>query len=93
MIKAAVETSSLWRDFTWPCAVDHHEEHLIKCALSTCGSHIKRLSFSGGLGGIAVTTLQHCRNLVRLSLPSAKLDHNQLYDSRALPCIPMYNHV
>ena len=75
-LRAAVETPSLWRDFSWP-HFDFRQERAIKIALKSYGRHVKRLSFPN-LKMIPVELLQYCGNVLRLSLPSAKLCLNQL---------------
>ena len=73
--RAAVETPSLWRDFTWS-HFDFREERSIKSVFKSCGGHVKRLSFPDFV--IPVKLFQHCSNVVQLCLPSAKLTVNQL---------------
>ena len=74
-LRAAVETPSLWRDFSWP-HFDFREERAIKSALKSCGRHVKRLSFPNLV--IPVESLQYCGNVLRLSFPSVQLSLNQL---------------
>ena len=74
-IRAAVETPSLWRVIFWP-HLDFREEHLINGVLKSCGRYMKQLSFPDLM--VPVNMLGHCRNLVRLSLPSAQPSLNQL---------------
>ena len=77
-VRAAVETPNLWKDFTWP-HFDFREECSINNVLKSCGAHIKKLSFPHLVVCSAVQSLiQHCTNLVYLSLPSVKLSFNQL---------------
>ena len=75
LLKAAVETPSLWRDFIWP-HYDFREERCIENVLKSCGRHVKQLSFPDH--AIHVKSLQYCNNVLRLSLPSVKLNVNQL---------------
>ena len=75
-LRAAVEMPSLWRNFTWP-HYDFREENSIKSVLESCGRHVKRLSFPS-LVRIPVESLQHCSNVLRLSLPSIELTLNQV---------------
>ena len=75
-VRVAVETPSLWRDFTW-MYFDFSEESSIESAFKTCGGHVKRLSFPDLMIPVQ-SLLQHCSSLVQLSLPSAKLSLNQL---------------
>jgi len=76
LLRAAVETPSLWRDFTWP-HFDHREERSIKSVLKLSGRHVKRICFPG-LAKIPVKLLQHCGNVIQFSVPSVKLSVNQL---------------
>ena len=71
----AVETPSLWREFTWP-NFDFREEQSIMNVLKSCGRHVIRLSFPNLV--IPVESLHHCGNVLRLSLPSVKLSLYQL---------------
>ena len=74
-LRAAVETPSLWRDFTWP----HFylsEERSIKSVLKVCGGHVKRVSFPDNIP--ARKLLRHFVNVVHLSIPSARLSFNDL---------------
>ena len=75
LLKAAVETPSLWRDFIWP-HYDFREKRCIENVLKSCGRHVKQLSFPNH--AIHVKSLQYCNNVLRLSLPSVKLSVNQL---------------
>ena len=72
----AVETPSLWRNFTWP-HYDFREERSIEGAFKSCGRHMKELSFPDRTL-LPVESLQHCSNVLRLSLPSVKLNFIQL---------------
>ena len=74
-LRAAMETPSLWREFTWP-NFDCREEQSIMNVLKSCGRHVKRLSFPNLV--IPVESLHHCDNVLRLSLPSVKLSLDQL---------------
>jgi len=74
-LRIAAETPSLWREFIWP-HYDFREEHPINIVLQLCGSHMKRLSFPDMV--IPVESLQHCDNLLQLSLPSVKLSLDQI---------------
>ena len=72
-------TPSLWREFVWPY-YDSSEECSVKEALKVCGQHIKMLSFpySRVTSTRLVEMLQYCSNVQHLSLPSRKLDPEQL---------------
>ena len=74
-LRSAVETPSLWRDFSWPY-FDIREKRSVDSALKSRGEHVKRLSFPDHV--VPLKILQHCCHLVQLSLPSAKLNRNQL---------------
>ena len=74
-LRAAVGTPLLWREFTWP-HFDFREEQSIRNALKLCGRYVERLSFPNLM--IPVKSLQHCGNVLRLSLPSVRLSLYQL---------------
>ncbi|XP_065908136.1 uncharacterized protein [Dysidea avara] len=73
------ETPSWWREFVWPYC-DSSEECSVKEMLKVCGQHIKVLSFpySRVTSTRLVEMLQYCSNVQHLSLPSTKLDPEQL---------------
>ena len=72
------ETPSLWKEFVWPY-YDSREECSVKEVLKVCGQHIKVLSFPNSrVPSTLVEMLQHCSNVQHLSLPSTKLDPEQL---------------
>jgi len=72
------ETPSLWREFIW-AHLDINEERCVKNVLKSCGQHVKRMSFPDHVMPSKLTTLlQHCINLIELSIPSSKLSPNQL---------------
>jgi len=75
-VRTAVETPSLWEDFTW-LYFDFREGRSIKSLFESCGGYVKRLSFPGAKV-IHVKSLRHCSNVLRLSLPSVRLSVNQL---------------
>ena len=72
-------TPSWWREFVWPYC-DSREECSVKEMLKVCGQHIKVLSFpySRVTSTRLVEMLQYCSNVQHLSLPSTKLDPEQL---------------
>ncbi|XP_065908495.1 uncharacterized protein [Dysidea avara] len=72
-------TPSLWREFVWPY-YDSSEECSVKEVLKVCGQHIKMLSFPYSKVTLTrlVEMLQYCSNVQHLSLPSTKLDPEQL---------------
>jgi len=74
-LRLAVETPSLWRDFTWPF-YDRLEECSIESVLKLCGKHVRQLSFPNN--AICVKLLKQCGNVLQLSLPSVKLSVDQL---------------
>ena len=80
---AAVETVSLWEDFMWT-NFDFCKRRSIQSVFESCGRHIKRLSFPGD--SVYVRSLPHCDNVIRLSLPSFRLNVNQLriYEENAI---------
>ena len=73
-LRAAVDIPSLWRNFTWP-HFDSREERSIRSLFKSCGRHVRQLSFPDLV--IPVESLQHCGNIIRLSLPSVKLSLDQ----------------
>ena len=79
----AVEAPSLWRNFTWP-HYDFREERSIESVFKSCGRHMKQLSFPDTTV-LSVESLQHCSNVLRLSLPSVKLNFIQL--RRVMQCM------
>ena len=78
-LQSACETPSLWREFVWPY---YHtdDESCMKNVLKVCGQHVKQLSFPNHVTStsISVTTLAYCSNVVQLSLPTTKLNSEQL---------------
>ena len=75
-VRAAVETPSLWRIFTWPL-FDFREVRSIQSVFELCGRHVKQLSFPD-LVINGTVLLQHCSNVLRLSLPAVELTLRQL---------------
>ena len=72
------ETPSLWKEFVWPY-YNSHEECYVKEALKVCGRHVKTLSFPYcRVSSTLIEILQYCSNVQHLSLPSTKLDPEQL---------------
>ena len=79
-LKYVIEgTPSLWWEFVWPY-YDSHEECNVKEVLKVCGQHVKMLSFpyTRVASTRLVEMLQYCSNVQHLSLPSTKLDPDQL---------------
>ena len=75
---AVEEIPSLWKEFVWPY-YDSHEECNVKEMLKLCGQYIKVLSFPYCiLPSALVEMLKYCNNVQHLSLPSTKLDPEQL---------------
>ncbi|XP_065920271.1 uncharacterized protein [Dysidea avara] len=68
-------TPSLWAEFVWPY-YDSREECSVKEVLKVCGQHIKLLSLPNCR--VSSIPLQYCSNVQHLSLPSTKLDPDQL---------------
>ncbi|XP_065914507.1 uncharacterized protein [Dysidea avara] len=74
-------TPSLWKEFVWPY-YDSREECSVKEVLKVCGQHVKVLSFPYcRVPSTLVEMLQYCSNVQHLSLPSTKLDPEQLRKS------------
>jgi len=77
-LRSVSETPSLWREFIWP-HMDINEERCVKSVLKSCGQYIKRLSFPDHVAPSKLTVmLQHCSNLVELSIPKTILKLDQL---------------
>ena len=77
-LQSVCETPSLWREFVWP-HFNIREERCVKNLLESCGQHIKRLSFPDHVTPSKLTVmLPHCSNLVTLSIPTSKLNPEQL---------------
>ena len=72
-------TPSLWKEFVWHYC-DIHEERSVKETLKVCAQHIRVLSLpnSRTISSTLVDMLQYCSNVQHLSLPSTKLDPEQL---------------
>ena len=71
-------TPSLWKEFVWPY-YDNREECSVKEVLKVCGQHVKVLSFPYcRVPSTLVEMLQYCSNVQHFSLPSTKLDPEQL---------------
>jgi len=69
---------SLWKEFVWP-HYDTCEEKCLKEIFMVCGQHIKVLSFPNSrVPPTLVEMLQYCSNVQHLSIPSTKLDPEQL---------------
>ena len=72
------ETPSLWKEFVWPY-YDSCEECSVKEVLKMCGRHVKMLSFPYcRVPSTLIEMLKYCSNVQHLSLPSTKLDPEQL---------------
>ena len=78
-LQSVIETPSLWSEFVWPY-YDTREETCVCHLLKSCGGCIKRLSFPDHVPPPVklVSVLQNCNNLIELSLPTTKLDIEQL---------------
>jgi len=75
-LKQVIEgTPTLWKEFVWPY-YDSCDKCILKEILTVCGQHIKVASFP--YSKIPVEMLQYCSNVQHLSLPSIKLDPEQL---------------
>ncbi|XP_065907093.1 uncharacterized protein [Dysidea avara] len=80
LLRCVIEgTPSLWREFVWPY-YDSSEECSVKKVLKMCGQHVIMLSFpySRVASTRLIEMLQYCSNVQHLSLPSTKLDPEQL---------------
>ena len=69
---------SLWREFVWPY---YHtgDESCMNNALKVCGQHASRLCFPHHVTPPKlVKILDYCSNVIELSLPTTKLDPDQL---------------
>jgi len=75
----ACETPSLWKDFIWPYYYSGDETR-VNNMLKVCGQYVKKLSFPNHVTPIPklVETLRYCSYAVQLSLPTTKLDCEQL---------------
>jgi len=72
------EAPSLWKELTWPY-YESRQECSVKEVLKVCGQHIKVLSFPySRVPSTLVEMLQYCSNVQHLSLPSTKLEPEQL---------------
>jgi len=78
-LKYVIEgTPSLWNEFVWPF-YNCIEECTVKELLKVYGQHIKVLSFTNSRVPLTlVEMLWYCSNVQHLSLPSTKLDPEQL---------------
>jgi len=81
LLKCVIEgTPSLWKEFVWPY-YDSCEEYCMKEVLKVCGHHIKVLSFPNSRLPSTlslVEMLKYCSNVQNFSLPSTKLNLEQL---------------
>ena len=78
-LRSVSETPSLWRELiVWP---HYHpgDEGCVNNVLKLYGQHVKRLSFPQHvIPSKTVEMLGRCDNMTDLSLPAAKLNHQQL---------------
>ena len=76
---SACETPSLWREFVWPYYYPG-DECCVNSVLRSCGQHVKQLSFPHHVITTSklIETLSYCCNAVELSLPTTKLEPEQL---------------
>ena len=78
-LQTACEAPSLWREFVWP---HYHtgDESCVSNLLKVCGQHVKRLSFPHHVTSTStlVRALTYCSNAVQLSLPTIRLDLEQI---------------
>jgi len=81
------EMPSLWKEFVWPY-YDSREECSVKEVLRVCGQHVKVISFPNcRVPSALIEMLQYCRNVQHLSLPSTKLDPEQLRNTIHMGCL------
>ena len=72
------ETPSLWKEFSWPY-YDSHEECNVKEMMKMCGQHVKVISFPYcRASSTLLEMLLYCSNVQHLSLPSTKLNPEQI---------------
>ena len=77
-LRCASETPSLWREFIWP-HLDINEERCVNSVLKSCGSYVKRLGIPDHVKPSQLKKmLQHCSNLVELSIPTSNLNFHQV---------------
>ena len=76
--RTVCQTPSLWRNFSWS-QFDVREGCCVKNVLKKCGKHVKRLSFSHHVNSSKlIPMLKYCCNIVQLSIPTTKLNIDQL---------------
>jgi len=73
------ETPSLWKEFVWPC-YHNGDEGCVNNVLKMCGVYVQFLSFPHRhvTPLKLVKMLGYCSNVIELSLPTTKLDLEQL---------------
>ena len=77
-LRSVIEIPSLWNEFAWPY-YHINDEGRVKYVLKAYGQHVKRLSFPHHVTPAILTgMLSYCNNVVQLSLPSTKLDPEEL---------------
>ena len=77
-IRTVSETPSLWRELVWPYHLNGYEG-CMNGALKHCGQHIRRFFFpTHVIPSKLPRILEHCSNVIQLSLPTTKLSSEQL---------------
>jgi len=78
-LRNVIEIPSLWSEFVWP-NYDSREEFCVCSLLKSCGGSMKRLLFPDHVPPPLklVSMFQNCKNVIELSLPTTKLDIEQL---------------
>ncbi|XP_065920040.1 uncharacterized protein [Dysidea avara] len=77
-LRSVTETPSLWREFAWPYYYGS-DDGCVNNLLKVCGQHVKQLSFPHHVTPAKLLRmLEYCNNAVDLSLPTTKLNPEQL---------------
>ena len=74
-LRSVSETPSLWRELVWRYS-HTGDEGCVNNVLKVYGQHVKRLSFH--VTPSKLKMLEYCSNVVKLSLPTTKLDPEKL---------------
>ena len=77
-VRSASETPSLWRELVWPYHLNGYEG-CMNDALKHCGQYIRRFFFPTHVTPSKLPRMfEYCSNVIQLSLPTTKLDPQQL---------------
>ena len=77
-LRSATEVPSLWNEFVWTY-YRSSDEGCMNNVLKVCGQHVKQLSFPHHVTpSKLVKMLDYCNNVIELSLPTTKLNPDQL---------------